>query len=440
MKTFRQFKENKGQKAVITFGRFNPPTVGHGKLIDALVKSSSGGFTPLVFMSHSQDPKKNPLDYNTKQKWMKKFFGRKVNIIKTNARQIFQIVTELYSQGYRELRMVVGSDRVREFDTLIKKYNGSKGRHGYYNFDSIQIISAGERDPDSDDLVSGMSASKMRAAAEEGDFDSFKNGVASKNLKDQELLYKEVRQGMGIREETMPIYMAQDLYEGVYDPGIFKAVFLMGGPGSGKSTVVDALALKSLGLKTINSDTHFERLMKDANMSMKMTATGSGTVNPKRDALRSKAKATAKKQMDMHMPERLGLIFDTTSAKAGKIQAYKKQLDKLGYEYKMVFVKTSLELAQRLNSMRPRTLPPEILIKEHEAVSKNAAIFKRMFGKDFIEIVNDDTVQSLQKKASGLFGHLMSWVQKFPTNKTALAWKEMELTRKKHGELTRKKR
>ena len=79
-------------------------------------------------------------------------------------------------------------------------------------------------------------------------------------------------------------------------------------------------------------------------------------------------------------------------------------------------------------------------MKEHEAVAKNAAIFKRMFGKDFIEIVNDDTVQSLQKKASGLFGHLMSWVQKFPTNKTALAWKEMELTRKKHGELTRKKR
>ena len=432
MKTFRQFKENKGQKAVITFGRFNPPTVGHGKLIDALAKASSGGYTPIVYMSHSQDSKKNPLDYNTKQKWMKKFFGRKVNIMKSNARQIFQIVTELYAQGYKELRMVVGSDRVREFDTLIKKYNGSKGKHGYYNFDSIQIISAGERDPDSDDLVSGMSASKMRAAAEEGDFDSFKLGVASKSLKDQEGLYKEVRKGMGIKEETLPNYMLEDLLqEGVYDPGIFKCVFLMGGPGSGKSTVVDALALKALGLKTINSDTHFERYMKEAGMSMKMVATGSGTVNPERDRLRSKAKGLATKQMDIHVPARLGLIFDTTSAKAGKIQNYKKQLDSLGYEYKMVFVKTSLDLAQRLNSMRPRTLPPEILIKEHEAVEKNAAAFKRIFGKDFIEIVNDDSVKSLQNKASRLYGHLMTWCTKFPTNKIALAWKQQELTRKK---------
>tara|TARA_B100001996_G_scaffold287689_1_gene227945 strand:+ start:109 stop:1410 length:1302 start_codon:yes stop_codon:yes gene_type:complete len=432
MKTFRQFKENKGQKAVITFGRFNPPTVGHGKLIDALAKASSGGYTPIVYMSHSQDSKKNPLDYNTKQKWMKKFFGRKVNIMKSNARQIFQIVTELYAQGYKELRMVVGSDRVREFDTLIKKYNGSKGKHGYYNFDSIQIISAGERDPDSDDLVSGMSASKMRAAAEEGDFDSFKLGVASKSLKDQEGLYKEVRKGMGIKEETLPNYMLEDLLqEGVYDPGIFKCVFLMGGPGSGKSTVVDALSLKALGLRVINSDTHFERYMKEAGMSMKMTATGSGAVNPKRDKIRGKAKALAQKQMDIAVPERLGLIFDTTSAKAGKIQAYKKNLDALGYEYKMVFVKTSLELAQRLNSMRARTLPPEILIKEHEAVEKNANTFKRIFGKDFIEIVNDDTVKSLQDKSSKLYGNLMTWVGKFPTNKIALAWKQHELTRRK---------
>ena len=432
MKTFRKFNESANKKAVITFGRFNPPTVGHGKLIDALKKASGGGYQPLVYMSHSQDAKKNPLDYNTKQKWMNRFFGKKVTVVKSSARQIFQIVTELYANGYTDLRMVVGSDRVREFDTLIRKYNGSKGRHGYYNFTDIQIISAGERDPDSDDLVSGMSASKMRAAAEEGDFESFKNGVASNSAKDQELLYKDVRRGMGIKEETMPNYMFEDLLqEGVYDPGIFKAVFLMGGPGSGKSTVVDALSLKALGLKTINSDTHFERLMKDAKMSMKMTKTGSGTVNPERDKLRAKAKGIATKQMDIHVPARLGLIFDTTSAKAQKIQNYKKQLDALGYEYKMVFVKTSLSLAQRLNSMRARTLPPEILVKEHEAVEKNAQVFKRLFGKDFIEIVNDDSVASLQGKASKLYGAMMTWCTKFPTNKIALAWKQQELTRKK---------
>ena len=432
MKSFKKLFEAKDEKGVFTFGRFNPPTVGHGKLIDALKKASSGGYAPLVYMSHSQDSKKNPLDYRTKFKWMKKFFGKKVGIVNSNSRQVFQIVTELYSKGCRDVRMVVGSDRVREFDTLIRKYNGSKGKHGFYNFDNIQIISAGERDPDSDDLVSGMSASKMRAAAEEGDYDSFKLGVPSKMMTDQALLYKEVRQGMNIKEEMMPTYMFEDmLNEGVYDPGIFKAVFLMGGPGSGKSTVVDALALKVLGLKTINSDTHFERLMKDANMSMKMTKTGSGAVNPERDKLRAKGKALAGKQLSIHAPARLGLIFDTTSARASKIERYKKELDKLGYEYKMIFVKTSLELAQRLNSMRARTLPPEILIKEHEMVAKNARSFKKLFGKDFIEILNDDTVKSLESKASRLYGQMLGWTKNFPTNKIALAWKERELTSKK---------
>ncbi len=432
MKTFRKFNESSTQKVVISFGRFNPPTIGHGALVNKVVKAAGGGFKPLIFMSHSNDTKSNPLTYNQKHKWMKKFFGKKVGIMASPARTIFEIVTELYNQGYREFRMVVGSDRVREFEVLVKKYNGSKGRHGYYKFDSIEIISAGQRDPDAEG-VAGMSASKMRAAAEEGDFESFKTGCATNNLRDQETLYKEVRSGLGIKEETMPNYMFEDLLqEGVYDPGIFKAVFLMGGPGSGKSTVVDALSLKALGLKVINSDTHFERLMKEAGMSMKMIKGGSGAVNPERDKIRSKAKGIATKQMDVHVPARLGLIFDTTSAKAGKIQGYKKNLDALGYEYKMVFVKTSLELAQRLNSMRARTLPPEILVKEHEAVEKNAQTFKRIFGRDFIEIVNDDDVKSLQNKASKLYGAMMTWVTKFPTNKKALAWKEHELLAKKH--------
>ena len=430
MKTFKSIFEEKEKSAVFTFGRFNPPTVGHAKLIDKLKKSSAGGYDPLVFMSHSQDPKKNPLDYKTKHTFMTKFFGKKVGIVNTKARQVFEIATALYDQGYRNIRMVVGSDRTKEFEVLLKKYNGSKGRHGYYNFKSLEIISAGERDPDADDLVSGMSASKMRAAALDGNYDSFEMGVPDK--KHAKTLWKAVRKGMAIKEETMPNYMYEYLLdEGVYDQGIFKAVFLMGGPGSGKSTVVDALSLKALGLKTINSDTHFERYMKDANMSMKMTKTGSGAENPERDKLRSKAKVTAHRQMDMHVPNRLGLIFDTTSAKASKIQGYKKALDALGYEYKMVFVKTSLQLAQRLNSMRARTLPPKILQMEHEQVAKNAAVFKRMFKDDFIEINNDDTVQSLQKKSNALYGRMMSWVGKFPTNKKALAWKEQELTRKK---------
>lgn len=430
MKTFNRFvKEDQEKGVVFTFGRFNPPTVGHAKLIDAITKSTGGGFVPLVYMSHSQDAKKNPLDFGTKQKFMNLFFGKRVGVMNSNARHVFEIVTDLYNQGYTKIRMVVGSDRVKEFNVLLNKYNSVKGRHGFYKFDDIQIISAGERDPDSDD-VSGMSASKMRLSATENDFDSFKTGVPDQ--KHAEKLWKAVKRGMGLKEETLPSYMQEDLLdEGVYDQGIFKAVFLMGGPGSGKTTVVKALALHTLGLKMINSDNHFERMMKTANMSMKMTKDGSGENNPERDGMRAKAKEIVGKQMDMYIPNRLGLVFDTTSAKASKIQNYKSLLDKLGYESKMVFVKTSLDLALKLNNTRARTVPPEVLKMEHDAVEKNAVIFRGMFRSDFIEIENDDTVASLKKTADNKFGSIAAWTKKFPTNSTAVAWKSRELLLKK---------
>lgn len=430
MKTFNRFvKEDKEKGVVFTFGRFNPPTIGHAKLVDKLTTSTSGGYAPLVYMSHSQDAKQNPLDFDTKQKFMNLFFGKKVGVMNSNARHVFEIVTDLYNQGYTKIRMVVGSDRVKEFNVLLNKYNSVKGRHGFYKFDDIQIISAGERDPDSDG-VSGMSASKMRLAATENDFESFKTGVPDQKHADK--LWKAVRRGMNLKESTLPYYMQEDLLnEGVYDQGIFKAVFLMGGPGSGKTTVVNALALDTLGLKTINSDNHFERMMKIANMSMKMTKDGSGENNPERDRIRAKAKQIAGNQMDMYIPNRLGLVFDTTSAKASKIQNYKSLLDNLGYESKMVFVKTSLDLALKLNDARARTVPSEVVKMEHEAVEKNATTFRGMFRGDFIEIENNDTAASLKKTAESYFGRIAAWTKKFPTNRIALAWKERELVLKK---------
>ena len=183
----------------------------------------------LLFTSHSNDKKKESFNHKQKVNYLRKFFGKKVKVPDVTARTVFEIANALYSQGYRSIYMVAGSDRIREFDALLKKYNGTKARHGFYKFDEIQIVSAGERDPDAED-VSGMSASKMRdVAAEQGDFDSFKQGVANKQFADK--LYKDVRKGMGINEDThLPLYMQEDLIqEGVYDPGIFKAVFLMGG-------------------------------------------------------------------------------------------------------------------------------------------------------------------------------------------------------------------
>ena len=154
---------------VFTFGRFNPPTTGHEKLIKK-VASVAGSMPFRIYPSQSNNPKKDPLSYSDKIKHMRKMFpkhGRSI-IINKKIRTAFDAVTELYDQGYRKVNMIVGSDRVREFDTLLKKYNGVKGRHGFYNFESINVLSAGERDPDAEG-VAGMSASKQRANAQENE-------------------------------------------------------------------------------------------------------------------------------------------------------------------------------------------------------------------------------------------------------------------------------
>ena len=134
---------------------------------------------------------------------MKQMFPRYAsNIIVSGSNRVFDIVTDLYNKGATELSMVVGSDRVREFDTTIKRYNGVKSRHGYYNFDNINIVSAGERDPDADGAT-GMSASKMRAAAKANDLNSFKKGLPS-TFRDAEGLLKRLRQGMRLAASNDP--------------------------------------------------------------------------------------------------------------------------------------------------------------------------------------------------------------------------------------------
>ena len=430
MKTFTKFlSEAKDRPAVFSFGRFNPPTTGHAKLADRLSKvARTAGGDALIFTSHSNDKKKNPLPHKVKVKYLRKFFGKKIGVPDVSARTVFDIATALYNQGYRDIYMVVGSDRIREFDTLLKKYNSVKGRHGFYKFNNIEIVSAGERDADASD-VSGMSASKMRAAAEKGDFDSFKDGVPTRNAREAQQLYKDVRKGMGIAEGTLPQYMMEDLItEGVYDPGIFKAVFLMGGPGSGKSTVVDGLSLATLGLKKVNSDRAFEIGLKKAGLSLDLRK----TPEPVKEPIRGKAKTLTAKMLDGYLAGRLGVIFDTTSANTTKIKNYKKMLDALGYESKMIFVNTSLEFAQQRNEARPRKLAPDIVQAEWEKVQNNMKTMKTLFGKDFMTITNDDTLDALEKKTTRLYSKMMTWVSSFPGNKNAIAWKEAQLNLKKN--------
>jgi hypothetical protein len=199
-KSFSEYLTEETKEVVFTFGRFNPPTNGHEKLISK-VASLAKGNNYRIYASKSQDPKKNPLDFNTKIKYMRKMFpkhGRNIMSDK-DVRNALDILVKLYDQGFTKVTMVVGSDRVNEFSALTNKYNGVSSRHGMYNFqDGVNVVSAGERDPDSDD-VSGMSASKMRAAAASNDYSSFAKGLPS-SFKDGKGLFDNLRKAMGIKE------------------------------------------------------------------------------------------------------------------------------------------------------------------------------------------------------------------------------------------------
>ena len=183
------------EKTVFTFGRLNPPTVGHEKLVNKVKQVAKRlNAEPHVYLSHSQNSKKDPLNYNQKFKYAKQAFGNIVT--KSNARTVIQIMQELEKMNHKDVVMIVGSDRVQEFRTLLNKYNGKD-----YNFNSIKVVSAGERDPDAEG-VSGMSASKMRAAVSAGDTSLFMKGVPSKLPKQSAArMYTDLRSAMNITED-----------------------------------------------------------------------------------------------------------------------------------------------------------------------------------------------------------------------------------------------
>lgn len=199
--SFKSFLVEEEKSVYFTFGRMNPPTTGHEKLFNAL--AAKAGRNPYrIFVSQSQDAKKNPLAYKDKVKAIRKMFPKHARsvMVNNNVKNAMNAASELYKEGYKTLIMVVGSDRVREFSTLLEKYNGQKGRHGFYNFSRINVVSAGDRDPDAEG-VEGMSASKMRAAASAGDFTKFSQGVP-RNVSNAETkaIYNMVRKGMGLKE------------------------------------------------------------------------------------------------------------------------------------------------------------------------------------------------------------------------------------------------
>ena len=203
MKSYKELKENileqtGGRSVVFTFGRFQPPTSGHQLLIDKVVKEAQKrGAENKIYPSHSNDKKQNPLSHKDKVLYMRKMFPKANIIDDPKAKTPFQVLTALEKEGFNNVYMVVGGDRVSEFKTRMKKYTDA--------FDTFEVISAGHRDPDAEGVV-GMSGSKMRQAAVDRDFEKFLTGVPEKAPKRISLkLFKSIRKGMGLKEEYLAI-------------------------------------------------------------------------------------------------------------------------------------------------------------------------------------------------------------------------------------------
>ena len=210
----------------VAFGRFNPPTIGHQQLMDVAAQSASqdDGGEYLIFPSRSQDKKKNPLDPDTKIAYMQKFYPNHAgNIVNdANTKTIFDVLKMAHNNGYAGVRIIGGADRVKEFEKLSNQYNGQ-----LYNFDNIEVVSAGDRDPDAKG-VEGMSASRMRLAAAEGDFKTFRSGLPPE-VKPSEAkeLFNILRGSMNVKEgwdiwEIAPKLDFQSLRENYITESIFR--------------------------------------------------------------------------------------------------------------------------------------------------------------------------------------------------------------------------
>ena len=216
----------------------------------------------------------------------------------------------------------------------------------------------------------------------------------------------------------------QDMQEGVYDPNIFKAIFLAGGPGSGKSYVVRRTT-GGLGMKIVNSDDIYEKMLKDAGLE----PTPDDIFSDKGQEIRVRAKKTTKVKQQGFLNGRLGVIIDGTGKDYDKIAKQVQGLKTLGYDCSMIFVNTSLDTAQERNRMRSRTLPEKQVAQMWNEVQRNIGKFQSLFGsKDFIIVDNNDAGEDVFAK---VWKRISKLVKSKVTNPTAKRWISQELAKKK---------
>jgi len=435
---FREFiSENKEVHHVMAFGRMSPPTTGHEVLVNKVkdVAKSVGG-THSVVLSHTQDKDKNPLSSADKLKHAKRFFpDTNLSTSSKESPTFLSHAAELHKKGVTHLHMVAGSDRVAEYKKKLAQYNGTH-EGALFNFKKITVHSAGQRDPDAEGTA-GMSASKMRGHASSGNFKEFKKGIP-KHVPEHHAkeMYNDVRKGMQIKESINEEFESL-LIEGVHDKAIFKAVFLAGGPGSGKDYVLDN-TLAGHGMTEMNSDKALEYLMDKKGLDKTMPASEEEV----RSIVRGKAKNITELRQRLAILGRNGLIINGTGDDVEKIAKIKKELESVGYESSMVLVNTADEVSKQRNIDRGqrggRTVPENIRKEKWDGVQEGRPEFAKMFGDNYMEFDNSEdlrnaspeVVKAKKDEMLEMFARIKDFVSTPPKNSVADAWVAMELQKK----------
>jgi len=436
---FREFiTENKEKHAVMAFGRMNPPTTGHEVLVNKVksVAKNVGGSHHII-LSHTQDAAKNPLTPAQKVKHAKRFFpDTNISVATKDEPNFLTQAAKLHKQGVTHLHMVAGADRVAEYQKLLHKYNGTH-EGALFNFKKITLHNAGARDPDAEG-TEGMSASKMRSYASSDNFKEFKKGIpAHVSEHHAKELFNDVRKGMNIKESVDLNEEFEMLSEGVHDQGIFKAVFLAGGPGSGKDYVMNN-TLEGQGLTEINSDKALEFLMDKEGLD-KMMPVGE---TEKRNLVRGRAKNITELRQQLALLGRNGLIINGTGDDVVKTKNIKDQLEKLGYETSMLLVNTRDDISAQRNLERGqrggRAVPEPIRKEKWDNVQYARTEYAQMFGANYSEFDNSEdlreadpeTVKAKKAELLSLFDKFKEFVAAPPKSQEAQFWTANELDKK----------
>ena len=433
---FKDFliKESKDRHAVLAFGRLQPPTTGHEVLVNKVKEvAKQHGAEHHIVLSHSNDPKSNPLTAKQKVKHAKRFFpGTNITTSDKEHPNFLTQAAKLHKTGVTHLHMVAGSDRIPEYKRILKKYNGTH-EGALFNFKKIDVHSAGERDPDAEGTT-GMSGSKMRAHAASGKYREFKKGVP-KHISDEHAkeLYHDLRKGMNMKEDINDTF-TEVLSEGVHDQGIFKAVFLAGGPGSGKDYVLSN-TLEGQGLVEINSDKALEFLMDKKGLDKTMPA----TEKDKRDIVRTRAKSITELKQRLALLGRNGLIINGTGDDYEKISRIKEKLEELGYESAMILVNTDDEISKQRNIERGqrggRTVPEDVRKEKWDNVQRSRPEFAKLFGQNYMEFDNSEdlrqappeVVKAKKEELLQLYTNIQQFVSKPPATETSQEWVATQL-------------